>query len=165
MDQHEQIQGSTYSNLVLRCAIRFPEGWKIQDGDGQAVVKQAFGPNRSAINITVTQAVDAFRTSNEVTDRLLKGLAESTSQSLLIQLAGQVIERSLGEINGQRFAFCKVKADDLDHASGRTPMVFQNIATFKHGLIYMVTACFKADNEAALDPHVKNTFASFVIGD
>jgi len=167
MNGNEQLEGTLYTNLAFKFSIRFPEGWKVKDGDGENVVKHAFGPTRGAMNVSIAHP-DEERLRALGPDSLeeaLNLLMESSVHSLVLQLAGEVVSQSLGVVNGMPAAYCQVNAVHLDHATGRTPMVFQQILCYKHGLIYMVTAAVRQADLESFDAAIKESFASFSITD
>lgn len=167
MNGNELLEGNLYTNLAFKFSIRFPEGWKLKDGDGESVVKQAFGPTRGAMNVSIARPdEDRLRALGPASlEEALNLLMESSVHSLVLQLAGEVESQSLGVVNGQPAAYCAVKAVHLDHETGRTPMVFQQILCLKHSLIYMVTAAVREADLQHFDAAIKESFASFTIAD
>lgn len=167
MNGNELLEGNLYTNLAFKFSIRFPEGWKLKDGDGENVVKQAFGPTRGAMNVSIAHPdEERLRALGPGSmEEALTLLMESSVHSLVLQLAGEVSSQSLGVVNGQPVAYCAVKAVHLDHETGRTPMVFQQLMCYQHGLIYMVTAALREDDVKFFDAAVKDSLASFTVID
>ncbi|MFC1679469.1 hypothetical protein ACFL2T_04590 [Elusimicrobiota bacterium] len=160
MIPEEQLQGSVYSNNKFGVAIRFPEGWRVVDGDGRVVIKQAFGPNRSGMNVTVSP--DPRYQGQELTHDWMKSLVDAASRSMVLQLAGQVRDRSIGEINGHKVGFCTVAAL-LRTSEEKIPMIYHQIVTVKHSILYVITASIREADIPTLDRVVKDSLATLVL--
>ncbi len=56
-DEHVEIIDNLYRNKKYKFRIKFPEGWRIQKGDGPNILVKASGENGCSINLYVKTQV------------------------------------------------------------------------------------------------------------
>ncbi|MFC1679802.1 hypothetical protein ACFL2T_06280 [Elusimicrobiota bacterium] len=152
----DTIQDGVYRSEDYGFSIRFPAGWELRPGDGKNVVKQAFGPNRTGMNVVVTTS------EGRAGEADFADFFQSMEAALLRQLAGRLLQKSVGEINGEQVGYMKIAAV-LKTPNGNVDMIVQACLARKGGIQYMLSAMAPADGFDDVNPVITDSFATFTL--
>lgn len=152
----DSLEDGVYRNADCRFSIRFPPGWEVRAGDGKTVVQQAFGPNKTGINVVVNPA------NQMIPEADFDAFFRVMETAVVRQVGGKLQQKGVGEINGERVGYLKVEAV-LTTPEGPVNMIVQTCLARKNGLEYMISAMIPTDRFDEMNPAITDAFASFAI--
>jgi hypothetical protein len=143
--------------------IRFPEGWRIKNGDGKHIVKKAEAENLASISVLV-RAGPNDANSNEFSEDDLFGFGDLIIQPMLERLEGELLAKRIVYVNNQKTLYLKSQVT-YRRLSGDHRAVNEQYVMLKHGLLYLLTASVRESEFSRLRGTVNESIDSFVIED
>ena len=132
----EEIIDNLYRNTKYNFRIKFPTDWKIEDGDGEHVLKKAYNPKGDSINI----AVNDLNTTN------IKSIEDMIS---LEDWKNGIIKNATTS-NGWNLLDFKVLNYEKSYINNRTAYTIRYTSTFKtmksNRVMWINSYCFLQAN-------------------
>lgn len=152
-DEHVEIIDNLYRNKKYKFRIKFPEGWKIQNGDGPNILVKASSKNGSSVNIFVKDTgvplgdIDDFLTLDE--------WAESVNEKFP---AAKILEKKETHIDNRRAFYVKYEVN-YEAMDMKIKMIMFTVALISNNFLYNMTASSEynsfAENESVLNQSVR----------
>lgn len=134
----EESGPSLYRNTDFKFRIKFPEGWKVSDGDGKNVVKKAELQGVGSINVLVKQGPNKLN-GNDMSDADLISFGKQSIQPSLEWGNGKLMATDVVYINNQKAIFTRSNIA-FKKLSGTFITINDQYSIFKNGYMYVITA-------------------------
>jgi hypothetical protein len=149
----------TYRNATPGFSIDYPDGWKIQPGEGE-LRTSAVGPG-SAMNVSVAAASRPDFDADRFSDAELQRIGDRLAASVAGELKNfELVERGAATLGGKRAAYFRWRALS-ELPSGRVETVGYYVATAHRGLVYSVTGVTQARLAKRMQPRILDAIESF----
>lgn len=158
--QEEETKGNLYRNNKWLFRIRFPEGWKLHNGDGSHVIKKASLQNSGNISVLVRQ-IPGIGADRIPPEEMLKQLENMLSPTITM-LNGQVLGKELVKINNREFAHGKMRVV-YENLNGKIPAINDIYLTVEYGHIFLITTSINESIQGKYSSTLKASANSFVI--
>lgn len=152
-DEHAEIIDNLYRNKKYKFRIKFPEGWKIQTGDGPNVLIKASSENGNSVNLVVK---DMGVPLGDIDDLFtLDEWAESIHEKFP---AAKLLEKKGTHLDNRKAFYVKYEVD-YEAMDMKVKMIMFNVALINGNFLYVITASSEynsfAENENVLNQSVR----------
>lgn len=163
--EHSEVTGNMYRNTKYHFRIKFPEGWKIETGDGLHIVQKATHEN-STISVVVQQLdlgrnegfssiKDAGGSAQEFAEIMTEGAKEKFSNVKIINYGETKIDNEPAY-----WVEYSTSAQVLDHTLNMTNIMYM---LAKNDTMYSISAGTATSDYASVKPLFLQTVSTFVL--
>ncbi|MFA5361355.1 MAG: PsbP-related protein [archaeon] len=162
--ENSEILGNMYRNTKYHFRIKFPEGWKIEVGDGIHIVQKASYEN-STISVIVQQfdlgESEGFSSVRDI--GTLKEVIDSAVEPIKTKFSDvKIINQGETKIDNQPAYWVEVSfmSQVLDYKLNMTNLIY---ILAKEDIFYSISAGTDSDEYAQIKPKFYQTVSTFVL--
>lgn len=156
-DEYVEIIDNLYRNKKYKFRIKFPEGWKIQKGDGPNILVKASSEKGCGVNLYVKDTgvplgdIDNFLTLDEWVESIYEKFPTA-----------KVIEKREVHIDNRRAYYVKYEID-YEAIDAKVKVIMFNVAIVNNNFLYSITASSEYNSFAENENTLNQSVRTFVI--
>ncbi len=158
-DEHVEIIDNLYRNKKYKFRIKFPEGWRIEKGDGPNILVKASSEKGRGVNLYVKDtgaqlgSIDDFFTLNEWAELIYEKFP-----------AAKIVEKREVQIGNRKAYYVKYEVD-YEAMDAKVKMIMFNVSLVNNNFLYGITASSDYNSFAENENTLNQSVRTFVIED